>query len=125
MKRQAAFDPAILLYGIRGEYEHKFKQYQMLWKQKWSELDRLNRELHQESSKKFADEIDRVSSKYLFENKFSFESPCQTQEAELLDCYRANANRTLVCRNCLRKFSNCIESNRLKMLQQEANNLNG
>ncbi|XP_027195194.1 uncharacterized protein LOC113789806 [Dermatophagoides pteronyssinus] len=116
--RHAAFDPSILLYGIRGEYERKFQQYQQLWRQKWEELDRLNKELHRKHGENLGQEIERMEKKYFREHYDHMEKPCNDSEQSVINCYGKNPGQPLLCRREVEKFSKCIDMNRLKLLNQ-------
>ena len=118
LQRHAAFDPSILLYGIRGEYERKFQQYQQLWRQKWEELDRLNKELHRKHGENLGQEIERMEKKYFREHYDHMEKPCNDSEQSVINCYGKNPGQPLLCRREVEKFSKCIDMNRLKLLNQ-------
>ncbi|KAH7644709.1 hypothetical protein HUG17_0247 [Dermatophagoides farinae] len=117
--RHAAFDPSILLYGIRGEYERKFQQYQQLWRQKWEELDQLNKDLHRKHSEHLQKEIDCLENQYFRDHYIHMEKPCRVHEQSVIDCYGKNYGQPLLCRREVEKFSNCVETNRLKLLKEK------
>lgn len=119
LQRHAAFDPSILLYGIRGEYERKFQQYQQLWRQKWEELDRLNKDLHQKHSEHLRDEINHMENRYFRQHYLHMERPCNDYEQSVINCYSKNPGQPLLCRREVEKFSNCIDMNRLKLLMEK------
>lgn len=118
-QRHAAFDPSILLYGIRGEYERKFQQYQQLWRQKWEELDQLNKDLHRKHSEHLQKEIDCLENQYFRDHYIHMEKPCRVHEQSVIDCYGKNYGQPLLCRREVEKFSNCVETNRLKLLKEK------
>lgn len=111
-------DPIIMVYGIHGEYERKFLQCQQFWRQKWNELESINRDLNRTTSAKFKIELDRFEQSYKLLHQFEQEQPCKNIESDLIKCYESCHNQTLRCSEHVRKFAQCIDLYRIKLLKQ-------
>lgn len=44
--------------------------------------------------------------------------PCQDFKAKVIECYKKHSNESLMCAREVADFSNCINSNRLKILAE-------
>lgn len=102
-----------MVYGIHGEYEKKFLQCQQFWRQKWIELERINRNLNKTSSTKLENELDRLGKLTK-----DVQKPCENIELDLINCYEINRKKTLLCSDQAKKFAQCIELYRWKLLKQ-------
>lgn len=102
--------------GIRGEYERKFHLYQSFSQAKFDELNNLNKEMHKRCGELLSKEVAKVDELY-FKKTSSYESPCVKQEEKIVECYRNNPKKPLLCSSEVKKFAECIEKARLNTLK--------
>jgi len=117
MQKHAQFDASANLYALRGEYEHKLQQYQQVWRARFGELEKLNEQLFKLNSEKFAKDVSRVNEHY-FKGHATYEVPCKSSEASVIQCLSANEKKPLLCSEEVKQFSACIDKTRIDILKR-------
>lgn len=95
--------------ALRDEYECKLKKAHQTWKDRYADLEELNKRLLKQNGKKLAAAVNDVEMRHT-KHSTSGKMPCKDIETNLLQCYTDNPKATLLCSDLVKAFADCVKS---------------
>ena len=105
--------------ALRYKYESQLKNYRKAWLSRFKQMEQLNERLLKQNSAKFASEVNHLESKHFQNSSKYFESPCQTVEVTLRQCYLDNPKKPLLCSQEVKQFAECIRQASIDFVKRE------
>lgn len=93
--------------------EEDITRLEKIYKDKLNRLEKLNKELHETSTKEFSQAVEEVEKKFL---KYTTSPVCQEQQDAVQKCYHDNPKQTLLCSSQVKAFLECVEKTRQTVL---------
>jgi hypothetical protein len=107
-------EPSLSALRVRQEKEEELKKLDENWRErlkKQEEEHSTRMRINDEEVKKTADKVEKM---FKTSGKRNI---CRDERLAVMDCYSANAGQSLKCRDTVKSFVSCVNTERLQLIQ--------
>lgn len=94
----------------------ELERLEKLYAERLKRLENLNSQLHTESKENFSQAVKEVEQKFLTQ---TFSPICQDKQQSVLDCYRKNPGKPILCSSEVKNFLSCVNDTRQRVLTKK------